>query len=98
MAPGAAAHPAARRLQAKKVQELVVAIIRQFTEAYGPLILVLEDLHHFDSASWRLLSNAIRDGGLRDSVLFIMTYRQAVLRTGALRQHICSLCHAYTTA
>lgn len=28
-------------LQAKKVQELVVAIIRQFTEAYGPLILVL---------------------------------------------------------
>ncbi len=31
--------------QAKKVQELVVAIIRQFTEAYGPLILVLgEDM------------------------------------------------------
>ena len=27
--------------QAKKVQELVVSIIRQFTEAYGPLILVL---------------------------------------------------------
>lgn len=27
--------------QAKKVQELVVAITRQFTEAYGPLILVL---------------------------------------------------------
>jgi hypothetical protein len=27
--------------QAKKVQELVVAIIRKFTEAYGPLILVL---------------------------------------------------------
>ena len=68
-------HPTACRLQAKKVQELVVAIIRQFTVAYGPLILVLEDLHHFDSASWRLLSNAIGDGGLRDSVLFIMTYR-----------------------
>jgi predicted ATPase len=67
--------PALRCLQSKKVQELVVAIIRQFTEAYGPLILVLEDLHHFDSASWRLLSNAIGDGGLRDSVLFIMTYR-----------------------
>lgn len=27
--------------QAKRVQELVVAIIRAFTEAYGPLILVL---------------------------------------------------------
>ena len=78
MPPGTAAFclpPALPCLQSKKVQELAVAIIRQFTEAYGPLILVLEDLHHFDSASWRLLSNAIGDGGLRDSVLFIMTYR-----------------------
>lgn len=28
-------------LQARKVQELVVEVIRQFTAAYGPLVLVL---------------------------------------------------------
>ncbi|KAL4458480.1 hypothetical protein ABPG75_013345 [Micractinium tetrahymenae] len=62
-------------LRVKKVQELVVAIIQQFTEAYGPLILVLEDLHHFDTASWRLLTSAVADQGLKQSVLFVVTYR-----------------------
>lgn len=30
--------------QSKLVQELLVGIICQFTEAYGPLIVILEDL------------------------------------------------------
>lgn len=34
-----------------------------------------EDLHHFDTASWRLLSSAVNDASLHQSVLFIVTYR-----------------------
>lgn len=34
-----------------------------------------EDLHHFDTPSWRLLSAVIGDEGLRRSVLFVITYR-----------------------
>lgn len=34
-----------------------------------------EDLHHFDTASWRLLAHAVTDPGLRESVLFVVTYR-----------------------
>lgn len=34
-----------------------------------------EDLHHFDTASWRLMTAATGDQGLRRSVLFILTYR-----------------------
>ncbi len=36
-----------------------------------------EDLHHFDTASWRLLTSAVADEGLKQSVLFVVTYRQA---------------------
>jgi hypothetical protein len=34
-----------------------------------------EDLHHFDGASWRLLTAAVSDESLRSCVLYIATYR-----------------------
>lgn len=40
-----------------------------------PRLRLAEDLHHFDTASWRLLTTAIGDEVLRQSVLFILTYR-----------------------
>ena len=60
-------------MQAKKVQELLIAIIAQFAAAYGPLILILEDLHFFDSSSWKLVG-AARDE-LQKDVLIVATCR-----------------------
>ncbi|GAB4822063.1 hypothetical protein N2152v2_009109 [Parachlorella kessleri] len=60
-------------LKAKKVQELLIAIIAQFAAAYGPLILILEDLHFFDSSSWKLVG-AARDE-LQKDVLIVATCR-----------------------
>lgn len=53
--------------------ELLVGLLHQFAEAYGPLVLILEDLHFFDSFSWKLLGNAL--GDLLSRVLFVCTFR-----------------------
>ena len=39
------------------MQELLTAILHGFTLLYGPLVIVLDDIHHFDTASWQLLVN-----------------------------------------
>ncbi len=55
------------------MQSLLVELLRGFTSLYGPLILVLEDVHHFDTASWRLMGAAM--DALSPVVLFIATFR-----------------------
>ncbi len=50
-----------------------MAVIRQFAAAYGPLILILEDLHFFDLASWRLFNAALDEA--QQEVLFLATSR-----------------------
>ncbi|GMH42274.1 hypothetical protein BSKO_10193 [Bryopsis sp. KO-2023] len=39
-----------------QIEGLIVEIVQCFVEQYGPCIMVLEDLHHFDLASWSLLA------------------------------------------
>ena len=39
------------------LQELLTALVHGFTLLYGPLVVVLDDLHLFDTASWQLLAN-----------------------------------------
>ena len=39
------------------LQELLTAIVHGSTLLYGPLVVVLDDLHLFDTASWQLLAN-----------------------------------------
>lgn len=43
------------------------------SDAYGPLVLILEDLHYWDTASWRLLCFLADE--LHDRVLLVATYR-----------------------
>jgi hypothetical protein len=72
---GAPSREVSSHLQARRVQDLVLALLRCFTAAYGPAVLVLEDLHHFDTASWRLLSAAVADEALHARLLLVLTYR-----------------------
>ena len=41
--------------------------------AYGPLAIMLEDLHHFDSISWSFLSTVAEK--MSDQVLVVTTMR-----------------------
>ena len=49
--------------------------LQQSVQPDGPLPPLAEDLHHFDTASWRLLTHAVTDPALRETVLFVLTYR-----------------------
>eukprot|EP00887_Chlorella_sp_A99_P006306 scaffold3.g6306.t1 len=71
--PGLRPVAVSSHLQAKRVQELAVAVLRCFADAYGPLVLALEDLHYWDTASWRLLCTAADE--LADRLLLVATYR-----------------------
>ena len=55
------------------MQELLIAIIAHIAPAYGPLRLILEDLHFLDSSSWKLVG-AARDE-LQKDVLIVATCR-----------------------
>ena len=54
------------------VQELLTTIVHAFTCLYGPLLVVLDDVHNFDTASWLLLAHMAQ-------------HAPAVLVVGALR-------------
>ena len=41
--------------------------------AYGPLAIMLEDLHHFDSISWQFLTTVVEK--MSDQVLVVTTMR-----------------------
>lgn len=41
--------------------------------AYGPLAVMLEDLHHFDTISWQFLTTVVEK--LSDQVLVVTTMR-----------------------
>ncbi len=41
--------------------------------AYGPLAIMLEDLHHFDSISWQFLTTVVEN--LSEQVLVVTTMR-----------------------
>ncbi|GMH42293.1 hypothetical protein BSKO_10212 [Bryopsis sp. KO-2023] len=57
-----------------QMEELIVEIMQCFVEKYGPCIVVLEDLHHFDLASWSLLA-ALDDAVGPSGLLVIGTLR-----------------------
>ena len=48
-------------------------ILKEFVGAYGPLAIMLEDLHHFDSISWSFLTTVAEK--LSDQVLVVTTMR-----------------------
>jgi predicted ATPase len=51
----------------------LVQVLREFTELYGALVVVLENLHEFDTWSWQLLIKVVET--LPDSVLVLATSR-----------------------
>ena len=48
-------------------------ILKEFVGAYGPLAIMLEDLHHFDSISWSFLTTVAEK--MSDQVLVVTTIR-----------------------
>ena len=60
-------------LRAVKIRALLVAILREFCACHTPLVVVLDDLHLFDGASWRTLLDLLN--GLSKQVLVVGTLR-----------------------
>ena len=48
-------------------------MLKEFVAAYGPLAIMLEDLHHFDSISWQFLTTVVEN--VSDQVLVVTTMR-----------------------
>lgn len=48
-------------LKTKKLLEVLVEMCQTFIRLYGPMIIFLEDLHHFDTMSWNLLRLVLED-------------------------------------
>jgi len=48
-------------------------VLKEFVAAYGPLAIMLEDLHHFDSISWHFLTTVVEN--LSEQVLVVTTMR-----------------------
>ena len=55
------------------VQELLVHIIASFVSLYGPVLMLLEDVHHFDTVSLQLLG--ILAGALPEGLMLIASKR-----------------------
>lgn len=53
--------------------------------AYGPLAIMLEDLHHFDTTSWAFLSTVVEK--LSQEVLVVTTMRPNDGVLAAASQH-----------
>ncbi len=58
---------------ASNMQELLLAILKEAADMYGPLLLLLEDLQFFDILSWQL--SVVVANKLEDRCLLIATVR-----------------------
>ena len=47
--------------------------LQEYVALYGPIVLLFDDVHHLDSASWRLLAAAA--GALAGRALFVLGLR-----------------------
>jgi hypothetical protein len=76
----------------KAIKACILLIVRQFVQLYGPLVLLFDNLHDFDSLSWQLLSK------VDDSVMLVGTRRPASKRRetadkrAALVQRVAETC------
>lgn len=48
-------------------------VLKEFVAAYGPLAIMLEDLHHFDSISWHFLTTVVEN--MSHQVMVVATMR-----------------------
>lgn len=62
-----------------------VQVLREFVGAYGPLAIMLEDLHHFDTTSWAFLTTVVEN--LSQQVLIVTTMRPNDGVLAATSQH-----------
>lgn len=60
-------------LKSKKLLDVLVEVCHSFVQIYGPILIVLEDLHNFDIMSWRFL-NRLREE-LKSSFFLVGTLR-----------------------
>ncbi len=59
--PGESLQPTAPSQAKRGSLAFLVAVLREYTALYGPLVLLLEDLHHHDTWSWQLLLKVWQD-------------------------------------
>ena len=44
-----------KELHTQRILELLLLLVKEFIKAHGPVVVLLDDLHHADSMSWQLL-------------------------------------------
>lgn len=62
----------------KNLLNFLVHVLREFTSLYGPIVLMFENLHEFDTWSWQLLVKVAEV--LSPSVLILATTRPVEVR------------------
>lgn len=60
-------------LKSKKLLDVLVEVCHSFIQLYGPIVIIVEDLHHFDTMSWRFLNRLLEE--LKSSCFLVGTLR-----------------------
>ena len=55
------------------IQELLLLVLSAFVAEYGPILIIMEDLHHFDTVSLQLVADTLRS--LSQGCLIIASMR-----------------------
>lgn len=51
-----------QEVRLQRLLELLVDFLECFVKIYGPVVLLIEDIQHFDSGSWALLNKLLEEG------------------------------------
>ena len=73
-------------LRALKVRGLLIALLREFAACHGQILLIFDDLHLFDSPSWRMVLAVL--SCLKREVLLVGTLRPVLPLSLPLLLHL----------
>ena len=73
-------------------QELLVTILREWTAAYGPLLLILDDFDRADALSWTFLARMAEEIDMAVLVVAAIRPNDGIFATPGLGQARCQLC------
>lgn len=77
------------------VQELLVLALREWTKAYGPLVLLLEDFDRADALSWSLLSRCAEEIDIAMVVIVAVRPNDGVFASPLPGQVVLSHTHTF---
>ena len=73
-------------------QELLVTILREWTTAYGPLLLIMDDFDRADALSWTFMARMAEEIDMAVLVVAAIRPNDGIFATPAPGQVCCLLC------